>query len=93
MENILESRVGKVSIILYALFAIATFVYVFWCGSSTCNVYVVLPVMPWAYIFGSDMGLALPVAIYPIFILLNTSVAYVVGAGIEWVYRHIAEKE
>lgn len=76
-------------IILYALFALGTYAYAFWCGTATCGLSIVLPVMPWAYIFASDLGVSFPWAIYPIFILLNTSVAYVVGAGIEWLYERI----
>jgi len=45
--------------------------------------------MPWAYIFASDLGISFPWAMYPVFVLLNTSVAYVVGAGIEWVYGRV----
>jgi hypothetical protein len=42
--------------------------------------------MPWAFILTQDLGVAFPWALYPIFILLNASVLYVVGAGLEWLY-------
>jgi hypothetical protein len=87
MDDIFDSKVGKVLVILYALGALGTYAYVFWCGVQMCDVYVVLPTMPWTYIFASDFGITLPWATYPIFMVLNTSVAYVVGAGVEWLYR------
>lgn len=92
MDQMLESRVGKVCIILYALFSIVTYLSIFWCGTDACELYIVVPVMPWVYIFASDLGFSLPWAIYPVFMLLNTSVAYVVGAGIEWLYVHTVAK-
>jgi hypothetical protein len=86
MGDIFESNVGKVCVILYALLAIGTYVAAFLCGSANCGLYVILPVMPWAYIFTSDLGFSFPFAMYPVFVLLNASVAYIVGAGIEWTY-------
>jgi hypothetical protein len=87
MNNMLESRIGKYFIIAYALLAIIVFIIAFSCGDSTCNLYIVLPIMPWAFILAEDFGLTFPWAIYPLFMLLNVSVAYVVGASIEWAYN------
>jgi len=83
----LESRLGKVLVIVYALFAIITYLAAFACGTDSCGLYIVLPIMPWAFIVASDFGIAFPWALYPVFVLLNASVAYVVGAGIEWLYH------
>lgn len=83
----LESKLGKYFIIAYALFALAMYLYVFFCGESYCAVYIVVPIMPWAFILVEDFGLTFPWALYPIFVLLNASVAYVVGVTIEWGYN------
>lgn len=87
MNTILESRIGKLFIVVYALFAIATYVIAGFCGSETCGLYIVLPVMPWAYILTQDLGLSFPWAVYPLFVLINASVAYVFGAALEWLYN------
>ena len=87
MNNMLESLVGKYFIIAYALFTLGVYVFVFYCTSNTCGVYIILPVMPWAFIWVEDLGLPFPSAMYPLFILLNASVAYVLGAVAEWLYN------
>jgi hypothetical protein len=87
MNDMLESKIGKYFIIAYALFAIGTYVYVFFCGEGYCAVYIVVPIMPWAFILVEDLGFAFPWVLYPIFVLLNASVVYVVGATIEWGYN------
>lgn len=83
----LESVVGKYFVILFALFALAVYTFVFFCDGSSCVAYIILPIMPWAYIWAADLGLPFPWAMYPIFILLNASVAYTVGAALEWLYN------
>lgn len=83
----LESIVGKYFVIIYGVFALLIYGYVFMCSGSTCGAYIILPVMPWALIWVRDLGLLFPWAMYPIFVLLNASVAYVIGATIEWVYN------
>jgi hypothetical protein len=90
----LESRVGKYFIIAYAFFAIVVYVYAFSCGDNVCGLYIVLPILPWASIIAEDFGISFPWAVYPVFILLNASVAYVLGAAIEWTYnRYLDYKE
>jgi hypothetical protein len=90
----LESKIGKLFIITYALFSIAVYAVVFFCNDASCIVYIVLPIMPWAYILAGDFGLSFTWAVYPIFVLLNTSVVYVIGASIEWAYnRYLDHKE
>ena len=94
MDEMLESRIGKYFIILYALFAFVVYIYAFSCGDSDCGLYIVLPILPWASIIAGDLGLSFPWAIYPVFILLNASVAYILGAAIEWTYnRYLDYKE
>jgi hypothetical protein len=92
MDAILESRTGKLFIIAYTLFAIGMYIVSFTCGTEACGLYIVVPIMPWALIFAEDFGLSFPWAIYPIFVLLNASVAYVVGAGLEWSYHWYQER-
>jgi hypothetical protein len=94
MNQMLESRIGKYFIIFYALFAFVVYAYVFFCGESYCASYIVVPIMPWVYIIVRDFGLVFPWALYPIFVLVNASVAYVLGATIEWAYnRYLDYKE
>ncbi len=88
----LESKLGKICIILYTLFTLGMYVTSFMCGTTTCGLYIVLPIMPWAFILTQDLGISFPWAIYPVFILLNASMVYVVGAGIEWLYHRYQER-
>ena len=94
MDQIFESRVGKILVIFYALFSLGVYVYALSCGEGTCGLYIVLPILPWASILTQDFGVSFPWAVYPIFVLLNASVAYILGAGIEWTYnRYLDYKE
>ncbi len=92
MQDILESRLGKVFIIIYTLFTIGTYILSFSCGASACSLAIIWPILPWAFILASDLGLTFPWAMYPIFVLLNASVAYVLGAGIEWLYHWFVDR-
>lgn len=89
----LDSRVGTICIILYAVGTIASYFVSFLCGSAACSLAIVVPIMPWAFIAAADLGIGFPWAVYPIFILLNTCVAYVVGAMLEWGYRRVVARE
>jgi hypothetical protein len=92
MEYILESRIGKLCIVAYTLFAILSYLYALSCGAGSCTLAIVWPILPWAFILASDFGLAFPSAMYPIFILLNASVVYVLGAMVEWLYTTYIRK-
>ena len=83
----LDSRLGKVLIIVYTLLAFVMYIAAFACGLDSCGHYLILPIMPWAYIFAQDLGFSLPWAVYPILVLLNISVAYALGVVIEWLYH------
>jgi len=72
---------------MYALGTIVVYGHVATCGVATCGTWFVAPVLPWAYVM-RDLGLGFPLALYPVFVLLNASVAYILGAAVEWVYRH-----
>ena len=89
----LESRLGKLLIIVYTLGAIVVFGMAFYCGLDTCGHYIVLPIMPWAYILAEDFGLSFPWAVYPIMALLNIRVAYTIGVGVEWLYHTYNERK
>ena len=94
MNEILESKIGKYFIILYALFALTVYIVAFVCGDSTCGLYIILPIMPWASILVEEFGVSFPWMMYPVFVLLNASVAYTIGATIEWMYnRYLDYKE
>ncbi len=50
--------------------------------------------MPWALVMVGDIGISLPWAMYPVFILLNASVVYIIGVALEWSYnRYLDYKE
>ena len=83
MDEMLESKAGKWCVILYTLFTIGVYVFSLGCLGETCGLSIVWPILPWAFILASDLGLSFPWAMYPIFVLLNASVAYVLGAGVE----------
>ena len=61
------------------------------CGMETCGLYIVVPIMPWALILAQDLDMTFPWSVYPIFVLLNASVAYVLGASLEWGYHKYRE--
>jgi hypothetical protein len=86
MEQFFESKLGKYFVIAYTLFTMLVYFYVFVCTGISCNVYIVVPIMPWALILVRDLGMTFPLALYPVFILLNTSIAYFVGAVLEGLY-------
>jgi len=92
MDEILESTLGKLCIATYALFVIGSYLYATGCGTEACSLTMVWPILPWAFILASDLGLAFPWAMYPIFILINTTVAYIIGAGVESLYRAYRER-
>jgi hypothetical protein len=79
-------------IILYTAFSIIMPVTTFVCGFEACSHYLVYPIMPWAFILTQDFGFDFPWAIYPVFLLLNISAAYVIGAGAEWLYHIYTER-
>ena len=87
MDEIFDSKIGKYFVITYALFTICVYLFVFSCGMASCGAYIVLPIIPWAFILVKDLGISFPWAIYPVFVLLNTSVVYILGVGIEWLYN------
>lgn len=87
MERVFDSRVGSACVVVYTLFAIGSYAYALGCGTETCSVAIVWPILPWAFILVNDLGLKFPAAMYPVFILFNVSVAYVLGATAEWVYH------
>jgi len=94
MKQILESRIGKYFIIAYGLCTFAVYGYVFFCTGSVCASYIVIPILPWAYVIVQNLHLVFPSAMYPIFILVNASIFYIIGATIEWVYdRYLDFKE
>ena len=83
----LDSRFGKILIIIFTIFAIVMPVITLVCGFDACGHYLVLPVLPWAYIFTQGLGFDFPWAVYPAFILLNICVVYTVGVVVEWLYH------
>lgn len=86
METILDSRFGKLFVIAYTLITLCTYVVSYSCGGDECGLYIVVPILPWAWILTNEFGLSFPWAVYPILILLNASMAYILGAGIEQIY-------
>jgi len=94
MNEMLESKLGKYFVIAYALFALVVYAIAFFCGASTCSLYIIFPIMPWASILVEEFGVSFPWMMYPVFVLLNASVAYTVGATIEWMRnRYLDHKE
>ncbi len=87
MDAIFESTFGKICVITYTLAAIVLYIVSASCGTEACGTYIVVPIMPWAFILAAQFGVGFPWAIYPLFVLLNASVAYVLGAGLEWAYN------
>ena len=91
MNDILESTFGKVCIIIYTLFAILSYVLSVACGAEACALAMVWPILPWAFILATDFGFSFTWVMYPVFVLLNASVSYVFGAGVEWLYHWYRE--
>lgn len=92
MGNYFDSRLGTVLIILYATLSLIVFVAQYFCATDVCAAYLVVPILPWAYIFSADMSLNLPVTVYPVLMLLNVSVLYVLGAVVEHLYKAVRAK-
>lgn len=83
----LDSRLGKLFIIAFTLFAIVIPAITLVCGFEACGHYLVLPILPWAYIFIETFSFDFPWAVYPAFILLNICVVYTIGVIVEWLYH------
>lgn len=86
MGHVFESPFGKAGVIIYALGTIVVYGYVALCGVAVCGTWFIMPVLPWAYVM-RDLGLGFPLALYPVFVLLNASVAYILGTVVEWMCR------
>lgn len=82
----LDSRYGKILVITYAVASVATYIFSYSCGTETCGLFIVAPILPWAWILTDELGLSFPWAVYPILVLLNASIFYVIGAAAEWLY-------
>jgi hypothetical protein len=88
----LDSRIGKILIILFTACAIVMPIATLVCGFATCGHYLVYPIMPWAYIFTQELGFDFSWAVYPVFLLLNISAVYFIGALVEWLYHIYNER-
>lgn len=92
MHEILESRFGKYCIIAYALFALGTYATSTACGDGSCSLAFILPIMPWGYLFTHELRMSFPFVLYPVMMLLNVSLAYILGAVAEYVWRRAKER-
>lgn len=91
MDSFMDSRYGLIAVIVYAALSLIVFVASYYCATDVCAAYLTLPIMPWALIFARDLGLGLPIAVYPIFMLLNVSVLYVLGGAVELGVRKLKQ--
>lgn len=92
MHEILESRVGKYCIIAYSIFALVTYVLSLSCGADACRLSFIAPIMPWGYLLTEEFGMKFPFVLYPVLMLLNVSLVYIVGAGAEYVWHRLRDK-
>lgn len=86
MNDILESKIGGWLVIAYTLAAIGAGIYSFACASASCAPFLVMPIMPWAWLMQSMLGFEVPLMSYPVLILLNAMVIYIAGVAIEWLW-------
>ncbi len=85
-----DSRAGNVLVILYALLTIGVPAFSLVCFAPYCAPLVVVPILPWVLII-RELGLSVPFATYPLFVLLNVVVFYFVGATLEHTYHSLKE--
>lgn len=92
MGEMLDSKTGSWLVAIYAMLSIAIAAYSFVCSWGQCKALVVGPIMPWAFLLESELGVNISIIIYPLLLLLNASVLYTLGVGIEWAYRSYTSK-
>ena len=88
----LDSRLGKLFIIIFTSLAILVPAVVLVCGFESFGHYLVLPILPWAYLLVETFSFDFPWAVYPAFILLNICVVYTIGVLVEWLYHTYKER-
>ncbi len=84
MGEMLDSRIGSWLVSIYALLSIAVAAYSFLCSWGQCKALIVAPIMPWAFLLESELGVSISVIAYPLLLLLNASALYAFGVLIEW---------
>lgn len=92
MNDVLDSKTGSWLVTMYALGSMVLAAYSFLCTWKSCSALIVAPVMPWAFLLQSELGLNISVIVYPLLLLLNASVLYSLGVSIEWALRQYREK-
>lgn len=94
MADLMDSRLGSLLVSLYAIASIVLAITSYICPLPSCGLLIVVPILPWAAIMGGQLGLPVPWGTYPLILLLNAAVLYIVGASIEWLYeRYWRERE
>ncbi|HKR01941.1 MAG TPA: hypothetical protein VJT09_14770 [Pyrinomonadaceae bacterium] len=83
-----SSKLGLILSGLYLIFVIYILVYVFTCTEMFCGVAVVIPAMPWFYLWGSLVDGSGPLQAYLgyffliVSVLLNAVLLYLIGKAI-----------
>ena len=84
--DVFESKIGNVLVIVYAIASIVLAMYSFFCTWQYCGLLIIVPILPWAIILEGWLGLSIPWAAYPLFLLINVVVVYSIGVFLETLY-------
>ena len=85
--DVFESKLGSIFVIIYALASILFASLSFFCSTIACGLLLVVPILPWAVIMEGSIGVNIPWAAYPVFLLLNVIIIYSMGVAIDYVYQ------
>ena len=78
-------------LILYILFFVGVLIYVMTCTTKLCGVAIVLPILPWFWLF---QWLEIPEGMpgFYFFLFLNGYLCYLAGVGLENIVRRFRKR-
>lgn len=80
----LKSRIGWISVACYFLLCAYYIIYAYNCSGYFCGLAVITPILPWALL---DGVIVFNTLVYILFMALNASIVYAIGAGAEKLLR------
>ncbi len=90
-QETLGEKIGSVFVITYALLSMISAGASFFCTLTLCKAGLAYPVLPWPLLLASL--LKMPIALYPILLLLNATLLYLFGVLVGTLITHRSQKE
>lgn len=90
-QETLGEKIGSICVIIYALFSVISAGASFFCTLTLCKAGLAYPVLPWPLLLASL--LKMPIAFYPVLLLLNAVLLYLLGVAIGTLITSHSKKE